>query len=227
MRYPSTRNAGSVIPQMTAPTGNLAVDYALRSLFQDRSRLRDMIGIVLNPSDNLANALRASADGDLIILLPGQYDCNETYNVTKRITILGFGATIVGNGLLMEISADEAQVRNVGFERLDRTTSIITQNAAVKVTGTAVLVDGCVISTAGPIGLQVTGDYCSAQNNAFLANAGHVAGDADVYWSDGATLGTACGNVWSRTAGTFVIDYRWVDNLTESANGNAGIVNIR
>lgn len=226
MRYPSTRNAGSVIPQMTPPTGNLSVDYALRSLFQDRNRLRDMCGVLLNPSDNLANALRASADGDIIILLPGEYTCNETYAVTKRITVLGIGATIVGNGVLMEVSGDEAQIRNLGFRRLDRS-AIRAVDATVKVTGTAVLVDACVISTPGSIGLQVDGDYCSAQNNAFLANASHIAGDADVYWSDGATLGTACGNVWSRTAGTFVIDYRWVDNLTESANGNAGIVNIR
>lgn len=226
MRYPSTRNVGSTIPQMTLPTGNLTVDYALRALFDDRTRLRNMCGIVLNPSDNLANALRASADGDTIILLPGEYDCYQTYTVTNRITILGIGATIVGNGVLMQVSGDQAQIRNMGFRRLDRTTTAGT-SAAVKVTGTAVLVDACTISTPGPIGLQVDGNYCSAQNNAFLANANHVAGDSDVYWSDGATYGTACGNVWSRTAGTFVVDYRWVDNLTESANGNAGIVNIR
>lgn len=211
---------------MTLPTGNLTIDYVLRALFDDRTRLRNMCGIVLNPSDNLANALRASADGDVIVLLPGEYDCYETYMVTKRIIILGVGATIVGNGVLMEISGNEAQIRNVGFRRLDRST-VRSGDAAVKVTGTAVVVDACVISTPGSIGLQVDGNYCSAQNNAFLANASHVAGDADVYWSDGATYGTACGNVWSRTAGTFVVDYRWVDNLTESANGNAGIVNIR
>ena len=226
MRYPSTRNVGSVTPQMTQPTGNLTVDYALRALFQDRVRLRNMCGVVVNPSDGLGNVLKSCEDGDILILMPGEYDCYETLTVTKRIIVFGFGATIVGNGLLMDIAADEAQVRNVGFRRLDRSASRGT-DATVKVTGDAVLVDGCVISTPGSIGLQVDGNYCSAQNNAFLANASHVAGDADVYWSDGATLGTACGNMWSRTAGTFVLDYRWIDNLTESANGNAGIVNIR
>lgn len=226
MRYPSTRNVGTVIPQMTTPTGNLTVDYALRALFEDRTRLRNMCGVVLNPSDNLSNAFRACEDGDIVILLPGEYDCYETYTVTKRVIVLGIGATIVGNGLLMEVSGNEAQIRNVGFRRLDRS-AVRAGDAAVKVTGTAVLVDACVISTPGSIGLQVDGNYCSVQNNAFLANANHVAGDADVYWSDGAILGTACGNIWSRTAGTFVVDYRWVDNLTESANGNAGIINIR
>lgn len=226
MRFPSTRNVGQVTPQMPPPTGNLNVDTALRAAYLDRVRLRNMCGIVVQPADGLDNIMRACEDGDIVIMLPGEYDCYSTISVTKRVTIYGVGATIVGEGVLMSIDADEAQIRNVGFRRKDRVT-LPSEPAAVIVNGTAVLVDACTFSTPGPVGLQVNGDYCSAQNNMFYSNASHAAGDSDIYWQDNAVYGTACGNIWSRTAGTFVLDYRWVDNLTESANGNAGIVNIR
>lgn len=226
MRFASTRNVGQVIPQMAPPTGNLTIDTALRATFLDRMRLRNLCGIVVQPGDGLDNVMRAVEDGDVVIMLPGEYDCYSTISVSKRIILLGIGATIVGNGVLLTVDANEAQVRNVGFRRLDRVT-LPAEPAAVIVNGDAVLVDACTFSTPGPVGLQVNGDYCSAQNNMFLADASHIAGDSDIYWQDNAVLGTACGNIWSRTAGSFVLDYRWVDNLTESANGNAGIVNIR
>lgn len=226
MRFPSTRNVGQVIPQMVPPTGNVTIDTALRAAFLDRMRLRNMCGIVVQPADGLDNVMRAAEDGDVIIMLPGEYDCYSTISVTKRITVIGIGATIVGNGVLLTVDADEAQIRNVGFRRLDRV-ALPLEPAVVIVNGTAVLVDACTFSTPGSVALQVNGNYCSAQNNMFYSDAAHIAGDSDIYWQDGAILGTACGNIWSRTAGTFVLDYRWVDNLTESANGNAGIVNIR
>jgi pectate lyase len=211
---------------MPPPTGNLSIDTALRATFLDRTRLRNMFGVVVQPADGLDNAMRACETGDVLILLPGEYDCYSTISVSKQITVLGIGATIVGEGVLLTVDADQAQIRNIGFRRKDRSASRGT-SAAVIVNADAVLVDACTFETPGQCALQINGNYCSAQNNMFLASASHIAGDSDVYWSDGATYGTACGNIWSRTAGTFVIDYRWVDNLTESANGNAGIINIR
>jgi hypothetical protein len=226
VRFPSNRNVGNVFPSSPLPTGNLSVDTALRALFQDRLRLRNMVGVVCAPSDDLVNMFRACNDGDTILLLPGIYDAYSTITVDRSINILGLGATIRGEGLLLDLQADQCEIRNVGFERTTRVAAGPT-SSAVLVSGNAALVDGCVISTPGPRGLQVDGDYCSAQNNRFLENASRVAGDSDVYWADGAIWGTACGNMWSRTVGSFVLDYRWVDNLTESANGNAGIVNVR
>lgn len=226
MRFPSNRNVGTVFPTASLPTGNLSVDTALRALYQDRTRLRNMCGVVCSPSDDLDDILRACEDGDTVLLLPGIYDAYTTINVIRSISIVGLGAIIKGEGLLMDLQADECDVRNVTFERTDRVAAGPT-SAAVLVSGNASLVDGCIFSTPGPRGLQVDGDYCSAQNNRFLENASRQAGDSDVYWADGAIWGTACGNMWSRTVGSFVVDYRWVDNLTESANGNAGIINIR
>lgn len=226
MRFAPNRNVGTFYPTAPIITMDLATDTAMRAVFGDRSRLRNMCGIIASPSDDLRKAFQACEDGDTIVLLPGLYDAITTIEITKRISVLGMGAVVRGNGVLLDIQADDAQVHGVGFERIDRA-AVLTSSAAVLVSGDGVAVYDCTFSTPSQRGLQINGSYCSAQGNKFLPNAARQAGDSDVYFADGAIWGTATGNIWSRTPGAFVIDYRWVDNITESANGNAGIVNIR
>lgn len=226
MRFASNRNVGTFYPTAPTITMDLATDMAMRGVFGDRTRLRNMCGIIASPSDDLQTMFQACEDGDTILLLPGTYDAYSTIEIKKRICVVGLGALVRGSGILLDIQSDDAQVHWVGFQRDDRA-SVATSSATVLVSGDGAAVYDCTFSTPGQRGLQIDGSYCSAQGNKFLPNASRQAGDSDVYFADGAIWGTATGNIWSRTAGAFVIDYRWVDNITESANGNAGIVNIR
>lgn len=226
MKLPNTRNVGSVWPHLGAPVGVNAVDAALFALFNDRVAMRQMLGVVLSPLDSIASAIASCADGDTIVLLPGTYSVSTTVAVNKRVTLLGINAWVYGAGLLMDLTADAARVQGLGFYRTDRVT-VGTDGAALRLTGAGCVAQQCVVQTAGPRGIQVDGLYCSVQGTQALAASGRVAGDSDVYWSDGATNGTACGNIWSRTAGTFVLDYRGIDLMSEAANGDVAILNVR
>ena len=222
----TTRGLGLPLPKQPPLTGSTPVDLALQALVSDLAANRRSWGILVRPGDDLNAVIASCSDGDTVVCLPGTYQLAAVVTVSKRIRLVGFGAQLVRDGgVVLNITADDAEVHGLQVWRKDR----VAVSPAVLVGGLGVLVSGCTIRSASGFGLQVaaTADYASVQGNKFLPDSAHIAADADVYWSDGATNGTACGNIWSRTAATFVLDYRAIDNMSEAANGDVAIINVR
>lgn len=225
MYLASTRNVGLPTPLQPPPTGSASLDMVLQGLLSDLAAQRRAWGILLRPSDDIRLAVQSCQAGDTIVLLPGVYTPGGAVTVDKRVRIVGVGALVQRAGVVMSVTADDAEIIGVQFERTDR----VAASPALLLSGAGTIAKDCTVKTASGIGIQVaaTADYASVQGCKFLPSSSHVAGDSDVYWSDGATNGTACGNMWSRTAATFVLDYRAIDNMSEAANGVAGIINVR
>lgn len=92
-----------------------------------------------------AEAVRAAATGDRIVLLPGVYPAIDV-PVTKAIEIIGqAGATLDGMGKsqILTISASGVAIRGVTFMRSG--VSYVADNAAIKATGvTSMTIENCI-----------------------------------------------------------------------------------
>jgi hypothetical protein len=227
MQPAQTRGIGPLAVQIPPSTTLLPVDSALQFLVAQLGAWRQRAGVVLQPGDDLS-ALTACKAGDSVVLLPGQYDVRQTITLPSRIRLFGWGATLAGSTLLVNVTGDDVQLVGLQFVRTDRVAAAATA-ACVSISGDGAQVANCLFQSASPYGLYVAGNYCGAYLCKSLPDSNRVAGDADLYWADGATNGTCCGTLFSRSpAGAWALDYRAIDGMTQDANGlSPTIVNIR
>lgn len=218
LKYARTYKGG--LPAISQP---IKVDPPTIALVNEINGWRRAAGVVVRPGDNVQALLNQCIDGDTVLLLPGTYPLLAALTVAKRLRIVGHGATLQGATNLLDVTANDAEVCGLSLHRTSRTAA----QGAARLAGNGCRVWGCTVRSASPAGLRVEGDYCGVQDCKFLADGAAVAGDADVYWADGATFGICCGTLWSRTAGTFALDYRALDQMTEAANGVVAIINVR
>ena len=215
---PRTTNGG--LPGLAFPP---QADSGIKAMVNQLNSWRVSVGPLVRPGDNLQTVVNQCNDGDTITLLPGTHQILSAITVDKRLRIVGNGATVQCAGTAMTLTGADAEVLGVKFIRTGRTAS----EGALRLVGTGCRAWGCTVQSAASAGIRVEGDYCAVQDCKFLASSAAVAGDADVYWANGATFGICCGSLWGRTAGTFALDYRAIDQMTEAANGVAAIINVR
>lgn len=218
MRLPRPTTAG--LPAISHP---MRADAALMALVDQLNAWRNAGGKLVRPGDNLQAVIAQAVAGETIVLLPGTHQREVAAVVDRAVRIIGLSATVEGPGTLLDVTADDAEVLGLRLVRTGRATG----EGAVRLAGTGCRVWGCTIESAADAGVRVEGDYCAVQDCKFQASAAATAGDADVYWADGATFGICCGTLWGRTAATFALDYRAIDQMTEAANGVAAIINVR
>lgn len=208
---------------LPAVAHSLNSDPATMALVDHINAWRVAAGILVRPGDNIQSAVNQCNDGDTITLLPGTHQLNYAVTVNKRIRIVGAGATIQCSGTVFDVTANDAEVYGLIIVRTGR----VAGEGALRLAGVGNRARSCTIQSAASAGIRVEGDYCAVQDCKFLASPFAVVGDADVYWADNATFGICCATLWSRTAGTFALDYRAIDQMTEAANGVFAIINVR
>lgn len=218
MRRPRPTTAG--LPAISHP---IKADAATMALIDELNGWRNAGGKLVRPGDNLQAVIAQSIAGETIVLLPGTHQRDLAAVVDKAVRIVGLSATIMGPGTLLDVTGADAEIIGLRLVRTGRAAA----QGAIRLAGTGGRVWGCTVESAAPAGIRVEGDYCAVQDCKFAASTAAVAGDADVYWADGATFGICCGSLWGRTAGTFALDYRAIDQMTEAANGVAAIINVR
>jgi len=184
---------------------------------------RNAGGKLVRPGDNLQAVIAHAVDGETIVLLPGTHQRDVAAVVDRAIRLVGLSATIEGPGTVLDLTGNDAEVIGLRVVRTDRAAA----EGAIRLAGTGCRVWGCTVQSAATAGIRVEGDYCAVQDCKFAASSVALAGDADVYWADGATFGICCGSLWGRMVGTFALDYRAIDQMTEAANGVAAIINVR
>jgi hypothetical protein len=123
------------------------------------------------------------------------------------------------------LAGDDIEIHGLQAWRTDT----VVGGEAIRVEADACKLAECTIRSASTYGINVVAgaDYTCVQCCKFLPDAAHIAGDSDVFFANGATFGVVCGTMWSRTAGTFALDYRALDLMSEAANGDASMINVR
>lgn len=218
MRLPRPTTAG--LPAISHP---VKADPPTMALVDQLNAWRNAGGKLVRPGDNLQAVIAQAVAGETIVLLPGTHQRDIAAVVDRAVRLVGLSATIEGPGTVLDVTGDDAEIIGLRVVRTDR----VAAEGAIRLAGTGCRVWGCTIQSAAPAGIRVEGDYCAVQDCKFAADSLAVAGDADVYWADGATFGICCGTLWARTAATFALDYRAIDQMTEAANGVAAIINVR
>ena len=225
MKPAYTYGVGLRQPVAIAPTGDADTDRALLALLDDRRFFRQQVGAILGPLHDLAASLVPMQDGETVLLLPGQYDIRSPVVVNKRVRIVAHGAVFKGTGTLLQLDAMDIEVHGLQLWRTDTAVG----GAAAIINADSCKMAECTVRSASTWGIYVElgADYVCVQCCKFLQDSGHVAGDADVYFANGATFGVVCGTMWSRTAATFALDYRGIDAMSQAANGAAPLINVR
>lgn len=207
-------------------TGDARTDEAIRYVLAAVNGLQSEVGIYMTPEHDLEAVVGAVAEGETILLLPGTYYFSGQPTIDKRCTLVGAGRAIIKfHDDWLEVSASDVVLRNLEFQRQD--TRANSSSRFVRLTGDRCRVDGCLFDSGASQTVRVDGDYCAVTDCKFLPNSERAAGDADVYYADGATYGIVAGNQWSTTAATYVLDYKTATNMSEAANGPAAIINVR
>ncbi len=223
MQRTSTRGTGLASVKAPMRSGSKDTDLCLQAWAQSLQVFRDVAGVVLTPGDDISAALSACRDGDRVLLLPGTYFLRRSIAVSKRVTIMGYGATLEFDaGASLSVTADYAVLE--GFACVQRAASGLVP-AFLTVTANRVLLHRLFVDVDADQAVRVTGDYCSVQACRF--DGSRPALGSDVYFADGATYGIACGIMWSAAAGAYSLDYRAIDLTSEAANGPAAIINVR
>ena len=218
MRRPRPTTAG--LPAISHP---MRADAAMMGLVDQLNAWRNAGGKMVRPGDNLQAVIAQAIDGETIVLLPGTHQRDVAAVVDKAVRVIGLSATIEGPGTVLDVTANDAEIIGLRVVRTGR----VAAEGAIRLAGIGCRAWGCTVQSAAPAGIRVEGDYCAVQDCKFAADSAATAGDADVYWADGATFGICCGTLWSRTGGTFALDYRAIDQMTEAANGVVAIINVR
>lgn len=221
LKLAKTRGVGVLNVKAPMPTGQRDVDLSLSAFAGQLAIMRAACGVVLTPVDNIASALKAVADGDRVLLLPGTYVVSGSLDIDKSIVLEGHGATLeFQNGSVLRVSASDAVLSGLTFSALGGALPVF-----ASVSGDRCEVRDCKFAVDGDVAVLVSGNYCGVQGCRFSGT--RTAAGADIYYADGATYGIVCGTMWNGDAATFSLDYRAIDNTSEAANGPAAIINVR
>lgn len=211
---------GLPAPAMPRPSGSAATDQAFADLVYQLGGYRRGFGAVARPGDDIGAIARSLDDGDHLLLLPGTYSLRESLAFTQRVHLYGIGRAIVTyTGTVATFSGAKSVVRGVEFVRTSRGAGA----GAVHLTANYCKVEHCTIESAGAYGVYVTSSQAAVLGCMFTGSL--TVGDADIYYENGATYGIVSGNQWSGLAGTYVLDYQNLMNMSEAANGPS--VNVR
>lgn len=222
MPFKLAQTRGVGLPQVKAPmrTGERPVDLSFSAFAAQLAVMRTAAGVILSPLDDIGAALKALADDDRVLLLPGVYVVRTNIYVAKRLNIIGYGARLEFDGnAALSVHANRATLQGL---------QIVSRSGAADwlvVDGDNVMLRDLLLDVDATRAVSVSGNYCGVQGCAFAG--ARPAGGSDVYFADGATYGIVCGTMWNGTAGTFSLDYRAIDNTSEAANGPAAIINVR
>lgn len=220
LKLAKTRGVG--LPTVKSPmqTGQRDVDLSLSAFASQLAVLRAACGIVLSPLDSIAAALKAAADGDRVLLLPGTYVTSDSITIDKSVTIIGYGARIeFGGAATLSVTANRVTLCGLSLVSVDQAADWLS------VSGDNAMLRDLFVDSAATRAVSITANFCGVQGCAFAGS--RPAGGADVYFYDGATYGIVCGTMWNQSAGSFSLDYRAIDNTSQAANGPAAVINVR
>lgn len=188
----------------------------------------ELAEVIITPEDSLSGAVSAVAPGGTVWLTPGRYWLVDPDSPQGYVTLSGenvrlvapAGAHIVLPSNTLRVAGEGMVLDGLLIEQIEAATAII------RVDADFVALHGVVTVGDATYGVEVNSGDTVAVCGCRSRSSATGGSSSDIYFADAATYGIVACNQRSASR-TYALNYKGTSNLTESANGPSGIINVR